>query len=39
VHIIPRYKDDGQKIQLNVDKNLKDNLPSILREIKSKFTF
>ncbi len=39
VHIIPRYKRDKQKIQLNVNKSLKDNLPSILEEIKSKFTF
>jgi len=39
VHIIPRYKEDKQKIQLNVNKNMKDNLPSIWKEIKSKFTF
>lgn len=36
VHIIPRYEYDGQKIQLNVNKELKENLSVILKEIKSK---
>lgn len=39
VHIVPRYKDDKQRVQLNVNKHLKDNLSSILKEIKSRFTF
>ena len=39
VHIIPRYENDKQKIQLSVDKNLKNNLSSTLKEIKSKCTF
>lgn len=39
VHVIPRYKNDKQKIQLSVDKNLKNNLSLILEEIKSKCTF